>query len=86
MIMSKVERVAVIIVAVLMLLAAMAYAYTVQGVMSDHLTFMDLCWIYSPTILLTVYGIILLLCYKQRGIRISIARESSYSSSKYPWL
>ena len=87
MIISKVERLWTIVVAVLMLGAAGAYTYAVSGLGQEHLSFSDLCWIYSPTVLLTLYGGVLLLCYKQRGINVSTRFiQSNYQGSKYPWL
>lgn len=86
MIISKVERVWTLIIAVLMLCAACAYTITVSDVISEHLTVFDICWIYSPAVTLFVYGVILIICYRQRGILVSSKFISSYQGSKYPWL
>lgn len=89
MIISKVERMWTIVVAVLMLIAAALYAYSVSGLSKEQLSFADLCWIYSPTVLLGIYGVILLLCYRQRGLRWKQGYRvdiSGYQGDKYPWL
>lgn len=89
MIISRIERIATVVVAVLMWCAACAYLITISDVLSEHLTFSDLCWIYSPAVFLFVYGAVLMLCYKQRGIRWDRYHRvdtNGYQGSKYPWL
>lgn len=89
MIISKVERVWTIVVGVFMLIAAALYVLSVSGLGKEQLTFSDLCWIYSPAVLLTLYGVILLLCYKQRGLRWKQGYRvdiSGYQGDKYPWI
>lgn len=89
MIISKVERVWTLVVAVLMLVAACAYTIAVSDVVSEQLTVWDICWIYSPAVFLSIYGILLILCYKQRGLKWKQGYKvdvSGYQGNKYPWL
>lgn len=89
MIISKVERVWTIAIALVLLCAACAYTMAISDVVTPALTFMDKCWIYSPTVLLTVYGVLLLCCYRQRGVKWKQGHRvdvSGYQGDKYPWL
>lgn len=90
MIISKVERITTIIVAVLMMCAASAYLYMVEtvglpaaGYYWTDLTVVDLVLVTLPSVLLITYAVLLLMFYRQRGVRVPVI---GYMGNKFPWM
>lgn len=97
MIISRIERIATIVVAILMMGAASAYLYMVEtvGLPSAGYTWADLSigdriLISLPTVFLMTYAVLLLIFYRKRGVRVhstwTVQDGSDYRGQKYPWM
>ena len=97
MIISRVERIWTIIVAVLMLIASIAYLVSVHYIalpeahMSwDQLSLGDTVLLCFPSTFLSIHAVLLLIFHRKRGVRVhstwTVQDGSDYKGQKFPWM
>lgn len=97
MIISRTERIWTIIVAVLMLIASIAYLMSVhymalpEAHMSwDQLSLGDAVLLCFPSAFLSIHAVLLLIFHRKRGVHIkstwTVQDGSNYRGQKFPWM